>query len=41
MTAAGWLFLGLSWSVIISLNAFCFIRLFSHPAASEEPDSER
>jgi hypothetical protein len=27
MTAAGWIFLILSWGMIISLTALCFIRV--------------
>jgi hypothetical protein len=29
MTPAGFVFMGLSWAVIIIINVFCFIRLSS------------
>ena len=31
MTIAGWIFLTLSWSVIIGLCIFCFIRVLKEP----------
>jgi len=31
MTVYGWIFLGISWAVIISLIIFCFVRVFEEP----------
>jgi len=31
MTLAGWIFLGVSWSVILGLLIFCFVRVFEEP----------
>ena len=31
MTIYGWVFLGISWVLIIGLLIFCFIRVFKEP----------
>jgi hypothetical protein len=28
MTTAGWVFISLSWGVIIGLGVFCFLKIF-------------
>jgi len=32
MNFAGWLFLALSWGLILGLTAFCFWRIFTKPS---------
>jgi hypothetical protein len=41
MTAAGWLFLALSWVVIIGLNLFCFRRLGTEPTTRNDANTPR
>ena len=30
MTITAWIFMGITWTFVIGLNIFCFIRIFRH-----------
>ncbi len=37
MTAAGWIFMGVSIGFVVALTAFCFVRVLRRPVGSRRP----
>jgi hypothetical protein len=40
MTTGGWMFLGLSWSVILGTCVFCFVRVLRPRPPAAKPGAE-
>ncbi len=40
MTTGGWIFMSISWAVIITVVVFCYTRTFSSNNNSQEPDQQ-
>lgn len=40
MTASGWIFLGLSWGLVIGVSAWCIRRILTSPRHWTEPEKD-